>query len=266
MTAVDLVDHVSGSGPHLVLLMGLGATHEAWEPHVRAWESSFTCHAVDNRGTGASPSAPGPWTTRDLADDVARLIRGFATEPVAVVGLSMGGAIAQELALHHPSLVSRLVLVGTWARCDPYLRLQMELVEELAHAAGKPVSAATHPGPAPDRVYQAFLQSLIWTPEHMAAQEEEILRACAQLLAVPSRTIIEQARACRAHDTAGRLGEITAPTLVTAGAADRFVPLSAAQQLDAELPDAELHLYRTGHVHHWEELDAFNDDVRTFLS
>jgi pimeloyl-ACP methyl ester carboxylesterase len=117
---ISLAYREAGQGQPLVLAMGLGADGGAWAPHVRAWARRFRCVAVDNRGAGASSAPPGPYSTAQLADDYAELITELGLGPVPVAGISMGGAIAQELALRHPALITRLVLVSSWARLDRY--------------------------------------------------------------------------------------------------------------------------------------------------
>ena len=129
---IELAYQDAGSGPPVVLVMGLGAPADAWAPHVKAWVGSFRCIAVDNRGAGGSSAPSGPYRTAQLADDYAELISRLGLESVRVVGISMGGAIAQELALRHPHLVDRLVLVSSWARLP---RHSVETFENLADVA-----------------------------------------------------------------------------------------------------------------------------------
>ena len=98
---INLGYREAGRGEPLVLAMGLGADSTAWERHVQRWARGYRCIAVDNRGAGASSAPPGPYSTAQLADDYAELIVELDLGPVQVVGVSMGGAIGQELALRH---------------------------------------------------------------------------------------------------------------------------------------------------------------------
>ena len=116
---IELAYTEHGDGEPLLLIMGLGADSSAWESHVAAYHKRYRCIAVDNRGVGASSTPVGPYSTGQMADDYAGLLEALDLGPVRVVGISMGGAIAQELALRHPELVERLVLVATWAKSDP---------------------------------------------------------------------------------------------------------------------------------------------------
>lgn len=150
-TPVELAWTEVGDGPPLILIMGLNAAGPAWTPHTETWQHTFRCYSVDNRGAGSSPAPPGPYRTPELADDYAQLIRSRQLGRCRVIGISMGGAIAQELTLRHPDLVERLVLVATWARSDPYTRTILDLI----------VAVRTH---TDEPTFNAHLQSLVWTP------------------------------------------------------------------------------------------------------
>ncbi|MET1007068.1 MAG: alpha/beta hydrolase [Propionibacteriaceae bacterium] len=243
-----------GQGEPLVLIMGLNAPGSAWQPHVDQWSHAYRCLLVDNRGAGSSPAPPGPYTTAMMADDYAQLIDELQLGPCRVVGISMGGAIAQELALRRPDLVERLVLVATWAAGDPYTRQVLSVIDAVRQAVDEPT-------------FSAHLQTLVWTPAWFAAHEAELVAARREPLAVGRAALSAQVAACRSHDTRDRLSQIRVPTLVTAGGADRFIPPAVSIALADGLPDARLELFAdTGHVHHWEELARFNDRVEEFLT
>lgn len=252
--AVDLAWTEQGVGPPLVLIMGLNAPGSAWQPHVDQWAKSWRCVMVDNRGAGRSPAPPGPYRTGLLAEDYARLIRRLALGPCRVVGISMGGAIAQELALRHPDLVERLVLVATWSRPHPYTGAVLDGLAALRAAVDEPT-------------FNAYLQTLVWTPDWFAAHLDELVAARSEVPAVGVPALAAQAAACRDHHTFDRLAGIPVPTLVTAGGVDRFVPVGCSEEIAQRVPGARLEVFTgTGHVHHWEELVRFNRLVEEFLS
>ncbi|MBF8267050.1 MAG: putative esterase/lipase [Dehalococcoidia bacterium] len=105
--------------PHLLLISGLGGDHRGWHPLSSRLRDSFRVVSFDNRDSGLSQRAEGPYTIRDMAEDVAGLLGELAIARTHVVGLSMGGAIAQELAISFPHLVDRLVLLATFDAGDP---------------------------------------------------------------------------------------------------------------------------------------------------
>ena len=242
-----------GRGRPVVLIMGINADAGAWAPHTEQWQRSFRCIAVDNPGAGGSPAPTGPDTTAAIADDYAALIDLLRLGPVAVVGISMGGAVAQELALRHPELVERLVLVASWARCDAYTDTVLEVIAALREQ-GSPAEFTAH------------LQSLVWTPRWFDEHADELRTQRSAELSVSASALVGQVAACRTHDTVDRLGAIAVPTLVTAGGADRFVPVEVSRALARGIPDAVFELFAdTGHVHHWEEVGRFNDLVEAWL-
>ncbi len=254
MNGIQLAYSVSGTGDPLLLIMGLGADRSAWQPHLECWERDFRCVAVDNRGAGRSSAPDGPYTTAMMADDYAGLVQALGLGPVRVVGISMGGAVAQELALRHPQLVQRLVLVSTWAKCDVYTS---EVFQSLAALQAK----------AGPEEFAQLLQLWIWSPGYLAAHLDELRAERVAATGMAPAAFAAQAAACRTHDTMQRLPDINVPTLITVGTADIFTPVHHAQQLQAGIPQAELKLFPdAAHAHHWEALDRFNTDVAEWLS
>jgi pimeloyl-ACP methyl ester carboxylesterase len=250
---IELAYTERGSGEPLVLIMGLGADRSAWDLHVEAFERRFRCFAVDNRGSGASSTPGGPYSTAEMADDYAGLIRSLGTGPVRVAGISMGGAIAQELALRHPELVERLVLVSTWARCDDYTK---EIFRHFSRMRG---------AASPDE-FARLLQLWIWTPAYLNAHLQELQDVRRQPATMPQHAFDAQCAACIEHDTAGRLADIAVPTLITAGDRDIFTPLAFAEELHEHIRGSSLKVFPgTGHAHHWEVLDEFNEFTTEWL-
>jgi pimeloyl-ACP methyl ester carboxylesterase len=278
---IELAYTEHGDGDPLVLIMGLGADGSAWEPHVAAYRERYRCIAVDNRGVGASSTPPGPYSVAEMADDYAGLIEALDLGRVPVVGISMGGAIAQELALRHPDLVDRLVLVATWARSDPYLG------DVLTHWAR--VRAVISP-----EDFAQLLQVWLWAPEYVNQHLPALLQArelgalwlwesgyvsqhLSELdesdrhpnpdLLQPQHAFEAQCAACINHDTLDRLDAIRVPTLVTAGDLDILIRLPLSEELHAHISGAQLEvLPGNGHVHHWEVLDRFNNLTMEWLA
>ncbi len=109
----------TGNGEPLLLINGIGADSLKWDPLLPALAARFRVITSDNRGAGRSAAPPGPYTTRQMADDAAALLAHLGVARAHVVGSSMGGMIAQELALAYPERVDRLVLLATYARLRP---------------------------------------------------------------------------------------------------------------------------------------------------
>ncbi|WP_285115491.1 alpha/beta fold hydrolase [Leifsonia sp. fls2-241-R2A-40a] len=254
MKASTLGHLEEGSGPPLVLLMGLGARAEAWRPHLDAWSRTFRCIAVDNPGAGESDLGDAPLTVAGIAARVADLLDELGVQQVAVAGISMGACTAQELALQRPDLVARLVLVAPWAASDPYTDGVLESL-----TASRTDSSARH--------FNLLLRNTVWTPEWINDHAHEFE---AQLGAEPPIGVdafAAQARACAGHDTRDRLSAIGVPTLVTVGADDVFIRPARSYEVADGVPGARLQMFGgTGHVHHWERLDEFNTIVEEWLT
>ena len=122
----DLHFHVTitGSGFPLVLIMGLGAPGDKWAPNVEVYKEHFQCITIDNRGAGRS-SKPEceSYSTEEMAEDVIGIMDALGIEKAFVNGVSMGGAIAQQLVLNHPERVRALILTSTFARLKVLLTL-----------------------------------------------------------------------------------------------------------------------------------------------
>ncbi|QJU55236.1 alpha/beta hydrolase [Herbiconiux sp. KACC 21604] len=250
--ALDHSEQGPVDAPPLVLLMGLGAPAAAWQPHVDAWSQSHRCILVENRGSAGSPEVAGPATTAELAKDVATLLERVGAGPAAVAGISMGACIAQELAIARPELVSRLVLVAPWARVDPFTASILSLLGRL-RATGD------------HRLLNEALRDLVWTPDHINRHATEQSLGLDAAPALSAEAFASQVAACRSHFTLDRLAGIRCPTLVTLGEQDAFIRSHLSAEVAAGIPSAELRRFATGHVHHWEELDSFNDTVREWL-
>jgi pimeloyl-ACP methyl ester carboxylesterase len=243
-----------GQGTPLLLVMGLGAAGVAWQDHVRAYGDGFRCIIPDNRGAGQSGATPGPYSSAQMADDCAAVLAAIGAGPAPVVGISMGGVIAQELALRHPDLVSAMVLVSTWCRCDRYL----EDIFGYLSRAQQQLSAED---------FAQALQWLIWSPNYVTAHTEELreVRGLAPGSRLSAEAFSAQCAACVSHNSLDRLAEIRVPTLVTAGVEDIFTLRDNAEQLEKGIPGARLEVMPGGHAHHWEELDGFNELTVSWL-
>lgn len=244
-----------GSGEPLILIMGLGAPGNLWEDHVLAYEKHFRCIMIDNRGAGRSDQPSGPYTTRMMADDTAGLMQALGIETARVAGISMGSAIAQELALSYPCMVRNLVLISSWARCDSYTQAVFDNFKKLRAQ----VSAED---------FTQLLQLWISSPSHyethlnVMVNDQELAHKNYMAL----HSFRAQCDACSTHFTYDRLSHLTVPVLLTVGDADIFTPLRLTVEMHDVMPSSELLVFpRRGHIHHWEELNQFNKATLQFL-
>ena len=242
-----------GQGAPLLLIMGLGADGTAWQLHVQDFVQHFRCIVPDNRGAGDSDAPAGPYSTTQMADDCAAVLRAAADRPAAVVGISMGGTIAQELALNHRSLVSHLVLVSSWCRCDPFL---LDIFHHL-----RSTQAVLTP-----EDFAELLQLRIWSPSYYSTHAEELREVRRETEAAMSHAAFAaQCAACVSHDTSQRLERLKVPTLITAGNTDTFTVLDRALELRDAILGSRLEVLPGGHAHHWEALKDFNELTISWL-
>lgn len=246
-----------GEGDPLVLIMGLGADGSVWEDHAQAYEKHFRCILMDNRGAGLSDKPDGPYTTDMMADDTAGLMDVLGIESARVAGISMGGAIAQSLALRHPDKVRSMVLVSTWARCNTYAKVVFENFKKMR--------AVADPGD-----FMELLQLWIFAADHTEANLDDLIQGQQDARdaenPMPQHAFEAQCDACITHDTLDELGKIAVPTLITIGTADIFTPYAFSETIHNRIKGSEMFvLERVGHAHHWERLDEFNNKTTQFL-
>jgi len=243
--------HEGGDGPPLLLLNGWTANGLTWPTEwLRRLEERFRVIRIDNRGTGWSRSAPMPFTIADLADDARDVLRACGIDRATVLGTSMGGMIAQELALRHPEYVERLLLVAT--RPPTPAHVTEDYGAAFALFAGPPRG-----GDARAHVVEVWAK---FVAEGFAEKHPEILEEAAdQVLAraTPRSTMLMQGRAIGSWRGPHRLRRLSVPTTVIQGAADPLVAPKNARVLTESIPDATLEeLPGVGHLVVHEAGDA----------
>lgn len=257
-TRVELHYEISGDGPPLCLITGLGFGAWSWYRQIPALAEHFTVIAVDNRGIGASIAPPGPFTIADLADDTAALMRSLALGPMHVLGLSLGGFIAQELVLRHPDLVAGLVLACTNAGLGHYVPATPEVVTRLMTEAAAGWS---------NEILREGAH-LRFSDEALAARAPFIAELAERRRGkLAARDLWDRQVAAAMSFSAGtRLGEVRAPTLVIHGSDDPIVPARNGEMLAQLIPGARLALVPEGrHLFFIEFAERFNQMVIEFL-
>jgi pimeloyl-ACP methyl ester carboxylesterase len=244
-----------GSGDVLLLISGIPGIADDWRPFVpRLTGAGHRVIAHDNRGSGQSTVTPGPYSTAQMAADALALLDRLEVERADVFGVSMGGMIAQELALAAPARVRRLVLGCTHAGVAHAVRppretgrafamqtddwaLRMRTLAPLAFAVGR--------DPAMVDAFVAKKSGDVQAPAGYQAQIDAVL----------------------AHDTATRLGAIAAPTLIITGDDDRVIPAESSRLLAERIPHAQLHVIAgAGHLFFLEQPEATAGVLIPFLA
>jgi 3-oxoadipate enol-lactonase len=249
-TSIDYDVH--GEGPALLLIGGLGFGRWAWFRQIPAFSRHFRTIAFDVRGERELKGG-----VADLAAETVALLEHLRIKKAHVLGTSLGGFVAQELALVRPELVDRLVLVGTsYGRGGP----ESMSAWALADMIGLPSLNA-------EKAVRRGLEAAT-SEAYRAQRPEEFEQIVSWRLAdSPSLSVYyDQLRAGARFDISRDVGRITSPTLVIHGSKDRFVPAANAVALAEEIPGAKLRvLDDAGHLVFIERYADVNREVVTFL-
>jgi pimeloyl-ACP methyl ester carboxylesterase len=254
-------DEESPSHPQgtVLLLTGLGSKRLGWYKQLPVFGQVYRTIALDHRDTGDSDLATEPYTTADQADDAAAVLQALGVRSASVVGISMGGFIALELALRHPELVQKLVLTSTSAggptHVAPGPQMRALLVQNRSGAEIGEFSRHAYAQLMAPRFAESH-------PEDMERVAENA-RYCPQ----PPEAYMRQLQTALTHNASARLEQIQVPTLVVHGEVDPLIPVENGQYLAKHIRGAQLICYRdTGHISIVERADEYNRDVLAFFA
>jgi 3-oxoadipate enol-lactonase len=238
----------TGTGAPVLLVMGLGMNATGWWRTVPVLAERLEVVAFDNRGVGRSDRPEGPYSVAQMADDCVAVLDAAHIERAHVYGLSLGGMIAQEVALRHPARVDRLVLGATTPGGDLGVSADEATLAFFARRA------------------QMSAEEAVWasvpynygrrTREERAGLvgEDIVQRLRYPIEPEPYRAQLE---AAFGHDAGERLGDIRAPTLVVHGEADRMIPVVNAHTLAESIPGARADVWpEAGHLYPTDEPEA----------
>ena len=252
---IELDYERSGSGPPLLLIMGMSGTALHWgKSFLDALRADFDVIAYDHRGVGASSRLEGPITIEEMAEDALGLLDALGIDSVHIVGISMGGMVAQELALAHPERVSTLTLGCTYCGGPGSSLMAPELARRLrdARRSGDRERAVR-------ASWEANISPALADDAAIYAAYSEISRQ--RSVAVP--VIVAQIGAIDGHDTSTRLSELGMPTLVIHGTADQILPVENGHLVASLIPGSRLEIFDgVGHLFFWERPDRSAELVR----
>jgi pimeloyl-ACP methyl ester carboxylesterase len=246
-----------GDGPAALGIMGFALDQRYWAGQISAVTETHSFVTFDNRGVGRSSKATAS-TIDDMAGDALALLDYLDIEQAVVFGVSMGGAIAQRLALDHPERVSALILGITWARPIEFMRRQHAVARAIVENFG------------PEALVETSVVRM-FTPRFFEIGREAIDRMLAALAIedagelAPREVLLAQLDAIDKHDVLAELPQLSCPTLVFGGKLDMMVPFFGSEEIAAAIPGAELAAFETGHGCMVEEMDAVNRTVGRFL-
>lgn len=235
-----------GEGEPLLLIQGMSGNHLAWgEPFLADLRRDHDVIAYDHRGVGRSARVDDPFSIVDLAEDAAALLAALGLESAHVLGISMGGMVAQELALRHPGKVRTLVLGCTYCGGPGSSLADGGVMQKLAEAM---LSGDR------ERAIRASWEVNVSPGFGADASNYAVFHRMAQELPTPVAVIMLQLQAIQAHDTSQRLPSLAVPTLVVHGTGDQMLASSNGELVAALVPDARLELLDgVGHMFWWEQ-------------
>ena len=258
---IDLYYELHGSGQPLVLIPGLGYDGWMWHRMIPGLAEHFQVISIDNRGSGQSAKPPGPYSATLLAADVVGLLDNFGLPRAHILGHSMGGFIAQALALDYPERVDKLILSATNFGGPRHIPIMPEAMSVLTDVSGDPIARLRRgiaiscaPGFAemnPEFV-EYWVNYRVQNPIDPAGYQAQLAIG---LSLIPEAAAFE-----------GRLGAVQAPTLILFGAHDKVVPPGNANLLAARIPEAQVVILPdAGHFFPFETPDAAVAEVVRFL-
>jgi pimeloyl-ACP methyl ester carboxylesterase len=245
----------TGEGEPLVLIQGMSANHLAWgKPFVSLLERDFEVVVFDNRGMGLSRSVTEAFSVAEMAADTAALLEALEIESAHVLGISMGGMIAQELALSHPERLRSLTIGCSYCGGPGSQLMDPADFQTLAEA----MSSGDR-----NRVYRAMYE-LNLSPGFRADEGRYTeFTEMAEALPAARQTIAFQMQAIVAHDTSSRLPALGIPTLVIHGTLDRILGYPNGPLIASLIPGARLEtLEEVGHMFWWEQPERAAELIR----
>ncbi len=247
-----------GKKEPLLLISGVSGGTWSWEESIEAWSPHFRVIVFDNIGAGRSSKPNRPYTIEEMADHAAAVLDAAGVTRAGVVGLSMGGMIAQELALRHPDRVYRLVLGSTHCGGSQRIPPHPNVIQRFANNKGL----------SPEEIIDKNLELLV-TPQFLKSGSDALKRYKERQLKAPFQpdyALRRQLDAISRFDACERIGDIQVPTLILSAERDILVPPENGRLLSIHIPDAaEKSFANAGHLIYLECAQDFNETVMKYL-
>jgi pimeloyl-ACP methyl ester carboxylesterase len=270
INGIEVYYEEQGSGDPLLLIMGLAADSLAWMFQLPDFAKHHRTIVFDNRGVGRSGKPAGPYSIAQMADDALGVLDALDIKRAHVVGVSMGGMIAQELAIRHPERVRGLVLACTYSKPDA--AIERQLVSSLSAFGGTRGPNGEIQVDVSKLDPMMFFQHLlpnVFNAQFIMTELPKLMQVFSGALqyGFSMDAILAQVGATQGHDSLARLGQIKAPTLVLTGDSDLLIPCACSDVIAEKIPGAKLVKIPGGsHGFNFETPDVFNKAVLDFLA
>lgn len=259
VTANGISTHYRDDGAEkpVLFIQGLGVDHRGWSAVTRPLSEHFRCISYDNRDVGRSALVDAPYDVLDMTADAIGLLDALGIAQADIVGASMGGVIAQEIAIDHPERVGKLVLVTTYTSGDPRGSAIFESQALLRRTLSR----------------EEYCRATFWSVySHEDYRRTDgfidtmISRTASNDLWQPQEAYERHVRAVTGANTEGRLQKIAAPTLILAGAEDILTPTRFSETLARDIPHNRLQVVPgAAHGMIWSHPAIVVNAIETFL-
>ena len=257
---VNLYYETSGTGVPVLLIAGLGSNTELWHRQTPVLEEHHLVVRFDNRGAGRSDVPPGPYTVKDMASEAVQLLDALDIAAAHIVGSSMGGMVAQEVAIQYPDKALSLTLIATQCGGTHSFGAASEnavALEELATLDMSPQERA--------RGWVPYTLSLSFREAHPNLVEDYVRMSA--IYPPPTAGLRAQWAALMSYDSWDRLPLVTAPALILQGDEDVLVPPENADVLGVRIPESRVVIIRgAGHSLEFEAAEVVNDLLLGFFA
>ncbi len=244
----------AGNGYPFILVHGLNGDLTGWVLIMPEFSKHYRAVALDVRGHGGTSKPDPPYSIKGFSEDLHEFLRKLRIPKAHILGLSMGGAIAQQFALDHPEMIRSLILVSTFSYVDEHARRAfLRLKNSLAQGG-----------------YPAFFDEVVklaFTPQYIAANPGPIAELKQKRIQINSPVAIGRATdACLAFNLKDQISKIAVPTLVVSGREDVFTPVHLAEQIHRSIRASEWKILEgVGHSLHIEGALQLSQAVLDFL-
>ncbi len=255
---IKLYYEVHGQGFPIVFISGLSGGHWSWKEQVKHFQDDYQCIIFDNRGAGNSSKPKGPYSIEQMALDTVHLLYSLQVMEFCAVGISMGGMIAQELALILPHRIRALVLCSTHPGGDLHISTPPDIYQKLT----------SNEGLSQEEIVEKNIPLLF--SRYTQTNHPEVLDLYRQgqkeIPKQPLQAFKAQQEAIQGFDCSKRLFNIKRPTLVMTGQDDILIPPENSHLIAERIPQATVQeIPKAGHAIHIEQTETFNQNIQSFL-
>jgi 3-oxoadipate enol-lactonase len=260
VNGINMYYEIHGKGVPLVMIQGFAGNHQAWFFQTSVFKKYYKVVIFDNRGIGKTDKSSGPYTIKTMAEDVIALIDYLNIDKAHVLGLSLGGMVAQEIAISYPERVSKLVLGSTFAGREvndvhPEMMKALGIREGSTNIDVKSIDFRKLMNFMVSSAFNKRLFRMVLVPLSKRSMKS-----------IDVNGYLEQMAAVASYNTLDSLHLIKAPTLVITGTGDRIISPGASEVIASHIPNAKLVMVKGGsHAFFMEMRGRFNKEVLGFL-